>query len=141
MLRRTEESTLCIKGQGVCLIFSFSVPDLLHRFPLSLQAYNTTVFQKERPGRGSIVGRATRYGLNGPAGTTFAVSFQRGPETHQPPVQGLPFLSQGERGWNVVLTTHPLLTPGLRIGWNYTFGSPVCLRKNVLGLSFTFTQI
>ena len=77
ILRCTEQRTLCTKDQGFCLIFSFSAPELLRRFPLSLQAYNTTVLQKERQGRHSIVGIATRYRLNGPVGTKFAVSPQR----------------------------------------------------------------
>jgi hypothetical protein len=56
-------------------------------------------------------------------------------------VKGLPDLSLGESGWNVVLTTtHPLVTPGLRMGWKYTFAYPLCTHKYVWGFIFTFTQ-
>jgi hypothetical protein len=82
ILRCTEERTLCTKGQGVRLIFSYYVPEILRRFPPALQACNTTVLQKELPGRDNIAGIATRYGLNGTVETKFAVSVHRGPETH-----------------------------------------------------------
>jgi hypothetical protein len=55
-------------------------------------------------------------------------------------VQGVLDISLGESGWNVVLTNPALLTPGLRMGRNYTFASPVCLHKYVLGFIFNFTK-
>ena len=138
IFRCKEERTLCTEGQSVRLILLFSVPELLRPVPLSHQAYNTTVLQKERPSRDSSVGKEIRYGLNGPAGKKFGLSVQRAPRPTLPPMQGLSALSPGESGWNVVLTTHTLLTPGLRMGWNYTFTSTFCL--HVLDSSFIFTQ-
>jgi hypothetical protein len=68
-------------------------------------------------GRGGI---ATDYGLNGPGIESrwrrdFSHTSRPALGPTQPPIQWVLGISQGEAGWGVVLTTHPLLAQRLRM--------------------------
>jgi hypothetical protein len=79
-------------------------------------------------GSGSSVSIATDYGLD-----SLGNESQWGRDclhkprptlgTTQPPVQWVPGFSQGQSDWGVVLTTHPVLVPRLRMG-SYISTSP-----------------
>ena len=61
--------------------------------------------------RHGVVGRATRYGLEGPGiesrwGRDFPHLSRPAPRPTQPPVQWVPGLSRGKGGRGVMLTTH-----------------------------------
>ena len=59
-----------------------------------------TPVQNHGVGRDSVVGIATRYGLDGPGigsrwGATFSTTIQAGPGAHPPSIQRVPGLSRG----------------------------------------------
>jgi hypothetical protein len=112
-------------------------------------------------GSGTSVSIATDYGLD-----SLGVESQWGRDcshtsrpalgTTQPPVQWVLGLSRGQSDWGVVLTTHPLLVPRLRMGTvtslpplqgheacnrvNYTFTLCYCLIMPLLWLNFLFMR-
>jgi hypothetical protein len=73
--------------------------------------------------RDSVVGTATRYGLEGPGiesrwGRDFPHLSRPAPAPTQRPVRRVPGLSLGGKGGRgVMLTTHPLLVQRLRKSW------------------------
>ena len=76
-------------------------------------------------GRGSSVGIATRYGLEGsnPGGERFSAPIQMGPGAHTASY------TMGTRSsWGVALTIHPHLAPRLKKEQGYTSNPPVGLR-------------
>jgi hypothetical protein len=71
-------------------------------------------------GPGSSVGIVNGYGLDGPGiesrwGRDFSHKSRPALGPTQTPVQHVPGLSRGKSGRGVVLTTHPLLAPRLRM--------------------------
>jgi hypothetical protein len=71
-------------------------------------------------GPGSSVGIGTGYGLDGPGiesrcGRDFFHTCRPTQGPTQPPVQRAPVLYRGKSGRSVVMTTHPLLSPRLRM--------------------------
>jgi hypothetical protein len=66
------------------------------------------------PGRDSIVGIATRYGLEVRGSNLGGARFSASVQTGRPLVQSVPDLSRGWSGWGVALTTHLLLAPRLK---------------------------
>jgi hypothetical protein len=94
--------------------------------------------------RSSSVSTVSDYGLDGLSsipdrGRIFPLTPALGPT--QPPVQWVPgALSPGvKRGRGVMLTTHPLLMPGLRKSRSYTSCHPNAPLWSVTGLLIFFT--
>jgi len=80
----------------------------------------------------SVVGIASRYGMNGPGiesrlGRDFPHLSRPALGSTQPPVQWVTVLYQGSTGRGVALTTHPHLAPRLKKEYSYT-------STNLLGL-------
>jgi hypothetical protein len=72
--------------------------------------------------RGSVVGIATRYGLEGPGiESQWGEIFRTCPDRLRGPpsllYNGYRVFPGGKRGRGVMLTTHPLLVPWLRKSW------------------------
>jgi len=81
-------------------------------------------------GPGSVVCRATAYGLDGPGiesrwGRNFPHLFRPTLRPTQPPVQWVPGLSGAVRcGGGMTLTPHSLLVPRSKIEYSYTSTLP-----------------
>ena len=99
------------------------------RVNFTLQANTHTYIHR----RDSAVGRAGRSGDQISVEKRFSQPSRPGPKPTQPPVHEVPDLSRVQSGREVVLTTHPLLAPKLRMGWSYTSHSPLCLSRHVMG--------
>jgi len=69
-----------------------------------------------------------------PMGTRFLCPSRTAPIPIQSPVQGVLDLSRGYNNQGVVLTTHPLPVPILRMGWS----SPLCLLRHIMGWPYAF---
>ena len=87
------------------------------QYALTAKEIHSDILSKRKPG--SVVGLATRYGLEGPGiesrcGRDFPHLSRPALGPIQPPVQWVPGLSRGKGGRGVILTTHPLLVPRLR---------------------------
>ena len=87
--------------------------------------------------RDSVVGIATRYGLDGPEiespnGARLPVPSRPAPMPTQPPVVGtgsFPWVMRPERG-----AEHPPPSSArLRMGSGYTSAAPLCLPRHVMG--------
>lgn len=84
-----------------------------------------------RPGQRSQCSdwlRAGHSGVRTPVGAKFFVPVQTGPETHPASCGGYQVFT-GVRWLGVVLTTHPFVAPRLRVGWNCTSASNLCLHR------------
>ena len=95
-------------------------------------------------GRDSLVGIATRYGLDGPGiesrwGQNFPPLSRRALRPTQPPIQCVPGLSRRQSGRGVALTTHPDLAQRLKKEWSFTSTPPTGLRGVFQGKLYTFT--
>jgi hypothetical protein len=83
-------------------------------------------------GRDSSVGIATGYGLDGTGEVTHR--FVQALRPTQPPVQWVPGLSRGLSARGVVLTTHPLLAPRVKL----YLSSPLLALRGLLQVELHF---
>jgi len=84
-----------------------------------------TGFWWENLDQDSVVGIATRYGLDGPG--TETRGRERFSEPIQPPIQWVPGLSRGHNCQRVAFTTYPHLVPRLKKEYSDTSTPPLCL--------------
>jgi hypothetical protein len=66
------------------------------------------------------------------AGEIFS-AVQTSPEASKPPVKWEPGLSPGIKRAENCADYAPLSSAGLRMRWNYTSASPLCLHRHVMG--------
>ena len=85
-------------------------------------------------GRDGDSQQAGRSGDRIPLGARFSAPFQTGRKAHPAfCTVGTGFLSRGQSDRGVVLTTHPLLVPRLRMGWSFILHFPLYLHWHVMG--------
>jgi hypothetical protein len=116
-VRRTVTNRLCFLSQWTGITLRNSEVPFLR-----LPRLNAPCYIKRVGSRDSVVGIATRYGLEGPEiESRWGEIFRTYPDRFRGPpsllYNGYWFFSWGKGGRGVILTTHPLLVSRLRKSW------------------------